>query len=201
MRSRAAASMLSDKGFSEIFNMEGGIRAWDGFISEGLPDAGIAYFPEDATYEELIGLAWILEDGSRRFYSEIAVTLSDDSKKLFADLVKAEEHHKTSLLNLFKEFSGKDPEPGFPGAIMAEEEVDDVMEGGMRVSEALSWIRGKDPAQIIELAMALETNSYDLYIKMGRRIKDGRAQEVFHALAAEEKKHLERLAAELEKML
>lgn len=201
MRSRAAAAMLADKGVKEIFNMEGGMREWDGFVAEGLPEAGIVYFPEDATYEELIGLAWILEDGSRKFYSEIAETIPDDAKKLFAGLVKAEERHKTSLINLYKEFSGKEPDSGFPAAITAGGKVGDVMEGGMRVSEALSWARGKNPVQIIELSMGLETNSYDLYIKMGRRIKDGRAQEVFRSLAVEEKKHLEQLASELEKMI
>lgn len=181
--------------------MEGGIRAWDGFVAEGLPDAGMVYFPEDAPYEELIGLAWILEDGSRKFYSQIAETMPDEAKKLFADLVKAEEHHKASLTKLYKEFSGKEPDSGFPAAITAGGEGGDMMEGGMRVSEALSWTSGKKPLQIIELAMGLETNSYDLYIKMGRKIKDERAQKVFRSLAGEEKKHLGLLAAELEKMI
>ena len=42
--------------------------------------------------------------------------------------------------------------------------------------------------------MALETNSYDLYIKMRRQMKDAKSREVFDQLSKEEKKHLELLA-------
>ncbi len=193
--------MLADKGFAEVFNMEGGIRAWEGFVAEGLPDAGMAYFPKGASPLELITLAWTLEAGSGKFYSNVAGMLQGKTKDLFAELVKAEEHHKESLNRLYAQFAGTDADQGFPGSMAAEEKAGDLMEGGMLVSEALEWIRGKDPAQIVELAMALETNSYDLYLKMGRTVSGEDAQEIFRSLAAEEKKHLERLAAELEKMI
>ena len=64
----------------------------------------------------------------------------------------------------------------------------------MLVSEALKWVKGKNSEAILELAMALETNSYDLYIKMSRQMKDGKTRQVFDQLTKEEKKHLERLA-------
>jgi len=72
------------------------------------------------------------------------------------------------------------------------------MEGGIRVDETLLWARDKDLHSILEFAISLETNSYDLYIKMGRRV-EGDARKVFSLLADEEKRHLERLAALLEK--
>lgn len=193
--------MLADKGFAEVFNMEGGIRAWDGFVAEGLPDAGMAYFPEGASPLELITLAWILEDGSGKFYSSVAGMLQGTTKDLFAELVKAEEHHKESLNRLYAKFAGTDADQGFPGSMAAEEKGGDVMEGGMLIKEALEWIRGKDPVQIVELAMALETNSYDLYLKMGRTVSGEDAQEIFRSLGTEEQRHLERLAAELEKLI
>jgi len=69
----------------------------------------------------------------------------------------------------------------------------------MSVSEALQWVKGKNPAVIFELAMALETNAYDLYIKMRRQMKDDKSLTVFDQLAGEEKKHLELLAALFER--
>ena len=180
--------------------MEGGIRAWEGGVAEGLPDAGIAYFTTAGKPEEFIALAWILEEGSRRFYAEIPALVADEeTKKLFSDLSTAEEHHKASLVNLFKTFTGEGPGQDFPGPLVPAEATGDVMEGGMRVSEALKWVKGKNSEALFELAMSLETNSYDLYIKMGRQMKDEKSREVFDQLSKEEKIHLERLAGLFER--
>jgi len=200
MRSRAAASVLEGKGFKNVFNMEGGIRAWEGGVAEGLPDAGMAYFTTAGEPEEFIALAWMLEEGSRRFYAEIPALVADEeTKKLFQNLATAEEHHKASLVSLYKTFTSGEPGEGFPASIMPTEATGDIMEGGMRVSEALKWVKGKNPAAIFELSMALETNAYDLYLKMRRQMKDEASQQVFDHLSKEEKKHLELLAALFEK--
>ncbi len=180
--------------------MEGGIRAWEGGVAEGLPEAGIAYFTPAGKPEEFIALAWMLEEGSRRFYAEIPALMADEeTKKLFRDLTMAEEHHKASLVNLYKTFAGEEPRQDFPGSIAPVEASGDIMEGGMRVSEALKWVKGKNSEAIFELSMALETTSYDLYIKMSRQMKDDKSRQVFAQLSIEEKKHLERLAGFFEK--
>jgi rubrerythrin len=180
--------------------MEGGIRAWEGGVAEGLPEAGMAYFTVTDKPEELIALAWVLEDGSRRFYSELQALVADEeTKKLFQDLTIAEEHHKASLVNLYRTFTGKDPGLDFSGAIIPGGPSGDIMEGGMRVSEALEWVKGKNTEAIFELAMALETNAYDLYIKMGRQMKAEKSQQVFEHISKEEKRHLELLAALFER--
>lgn len=180
--------------------MEGGIRAWEGGVAEGAPEAGTAYFTAAGKPEEFIALAWMLEEGSRRFYTAVQALVDDvETKKLFQDLTTAEEHHKASLLSLYSTFTGEEPGQDFPGPIVPAEATGDVMEGGMRVSEALNWVKGKNAEAIFELSMALETNSYDLYIKMGRQMKDAKSKEVFYQLSKEEKRHLELLAALFER--
>jgi rubrerythrin len=180
--------------------MEGGIRVWEGGVAEGLPDAGIAYFTTAGKPEEFVALAWMLEEGSRRFYAEIPALVPDEeTKKLFLDLATAEEHHKASLVKLYKTFAVEEPGQDFPGSVIPAEAPGDIMEGGMRVSEALKWVKGKNSEAIFELAMALETNSYDLYIKMRRQMKDESSREVFDQLSKEEKIHLEQLAALFER--
>lgn len=199
MRSRAAAAILSEKGFSEVFNMSGGIRAWEGLVSTGAPDSGMAFFGATSGAEELVALAWLMEDGSMKFYAAAPeVIFDEDARKLFGSLVTAEEHHKKTLLDLFREVSGHDPLPDFPASVLSEGRSDligDVMEGGMRVSETLAWIMGKDLEAILELAIALEANAYDLYIRMERHLDDEQSKKVFSVLAAEEKTHLDRLAS------
>jgi len=175
--------------------MGGGIRAWEGGVAEGAPEAGTAYFTAAGKPEEFIALAWMLEEGSRRFYAAVPALVADEeAKKLFRDLTTAEEHHKAALFSLYKTFTGEEPGKDFPGSIIPAETTGDIMEGGMHVSEALKWVKGKNLEAIFELAMALETNSYDLYIKMRRLMKDVKARQVFDHLSKEEKKHLKLLA-------
>ena len=182
--------------------MEGGIHAWKGLIAEGAPESGIAYFSPATKAEELIALAWWLEDGSRQFYSELATVIADqEAKNLFKDLTIAEEHHRSSLLKLYQELSGMTSESGFPGSVMPPEKEGDVMEGGIRVSEALQWAKGKSVPEILEFSLSSETNSYDLYAKMEHRTKDQRSVQVFHLLSGEEKQHLERLSALFQKRI
>ena len=182
--------------------MEGGINAWKGLVAEGAPQSGMAYFSPVTNLEELIALAWFLEDGSRKFYSELVATLTGkEAKDLYYQLAKAEEHHQASLLKLYEEFSGKASDPRFPGSVIPPGKEGDVMEGGMRVSEALQWAKGKGMTDILELSISLETNAYDLYLKMERQTKDQGSAQVFNLLSREEKEHLERLSSLIEKRI
>jgi rubrerythrin len=202
VRSRAAAAVLEGAGFNQVYSMEGGIKAWKGLIAEGTPEAGIAYFSPAARAEEMIALAWFLENGSRRFYEALAQAIEDaDVADLHRQLASAEERHKATLLDLYKKVVGAAPDPGFPKSVISAENEDDVMEGGMRVSEALQWVKGKAVTEILELSVALETNSYDLYLNMERRLKDQPAAGIFRVLSGEEQDHLERLSALFEKRL
>jgi len=178
------------------------MHAWNGLVATGPPEFGMAYFDKTANPGELIALAWLLEDGSERFYAGISSFIrGKDETDLFMTLSGAENRHKASLVNLYREFSGRDPEPGFRDILSADDARQDVMEGNMNVSEALKWAKDQDKKHILELSMALETNSYDLYIKMGRAFSEEKSRKIFDVLVSEEKSHLDRLADLLEKNL
>jgi len=174
--------------------MQGGIKAWEGLVAQGPPEAGMAHFGDAVKPEELTMLAWMLEEGSRMFYVRLDDYLKDeDARNLFRSLAKAEEGHKRTLAELHKTFSGgRAIEEGLPAGR------DEIMEGGIRLDEALLWARERDLPSILEFAISLETNAYDLYLKMERRLK-GDAKKIFLLLSDEEKRHLDRLAALLEK--
>jgi rubrerythrin len=200
VRSRAAAAALSTAGFKEVYSMEGGIHAWKGLVAEGLPEAGIAYFSPATRPEELMALAWYLENGSQKFYFAMAQALVEkEAKDLFKELVTEEERHQASLSKLYTETSNATSDSGFPKSVMAPDSAGDVMEGGIRVSEALQWTKGKGVQEILELSMSLESNSYDLYLLMAGRVEDPRTKQTFHLLASEEKRHLDRLGVLIDK--
>jgi rubrerythrin len=176
--------------------MEGGIRAWKGMVAHGLPEAGMAYFSPAANTEDIVGLAWSLEEGSKFFYQGIAEHFNDDkeAQEMFSWLVSAEENHEKHLLETYETLTGNKPDftklrDKFSGSLSGS-----VMEGGIQVKEALAWIKDKGISESLELAIAMEVNAYDLYIKMSRAIEDKQAQKVFEELSEEEQVHLEKLA-------
>jgi len=182
--------------------MEGGINAWQGLVAEGTPQSGMAYFSPATRPEEWMALAWVLEDGSRKFYAELPALLKDDEAGvLYRQLSEAEEHHKAALLRLYNETPDKTPGLKFPWGLISAGRQEDVMEGGMRVGEALQWAKGKKTTDILELSLSLETNAYDLYLNMERKMGEKRAAQVFRVLSGEEKQHLERLSLLLEKKI
>jgi rhodanese-related sulfurtransferase/rubrerythrin len=195
MRSRAAASVLVTAGFKNVSSMAGGIKAWQGRTAAGHPEAGMSFFTAAAGADELIALASLLEEGSRKFYSALAQMQSTpEAARLFGSLVKAEEHHKETLQALYREFTGREPGPDFPRGLPVAQGPDDRMEGNVNVSEALAWSQGKGTRDLLDLSMALETDSYDRYIQMSRAVPGENAKKVFVQLVAEEKEHLARMA-------
>jgi rubrerythrin len=180
--------------------MSGGMHGWKGLRAEGVPEAGISYFSEADSPGDLIRLAWMLEDGTRRFYSEVSRMLDDsEAVKLFHNLTIAEEHHKASLVKAYHDLPENGNAEDNASAFFDAGTESDIMGGGIHVSEALKWVKSKSLRDTLELAISLEANAYDLYIKMERRMEDSSSKKVFSRLSDEEKKHLEQMTALLEK--
>jgi len=200
VRSRAAAAVLAREGFQEAYSMEGGIHAWKGLRATGAPDAGMAYFDPAKKPEELIALAWMLEEGSCKFYLEMGKKeKSPEAVALFRELSDDEEKHKSSLFKIYQRRSGKDSDPGFPRSLLSLESGVDYLEGGIVLKKALEWAQGKGLKDILEFSVSLEVNAIDLYIKMERKMEGKEAKEVFQALSNQERDHLKRLTAALER--
>lgn len=62
-RSRAAAQFLSGQGFGEVYNLAGGIKAWQGETAAGPAAAGLDLLPAGAEYAEAAALAFAMEAG------------------------------------------------------------------------------------------------------------------------------------------
>ena len=114
--------------------MEGGIKAWKGLVAEGAPESGMAYFSPATKPEELIALAWSLEDGSHKFYSELAG--SEEIKRQRSPQRSCRGRATSSGLasQALQGTFGKLSDSEFMGpGILVQEEEGDVMEGGIRV--------------------------------------------------------------------
>ncbi len=188
--------MLLGSGLKNVLNMEGGIRAWRGNVARGMPEAGMAYFSPAANAEEIVGLAWALEEGSKFFYQGVAEHFKDDeeAQKMFNWLVLAESNHEKHLLETYETLTGVKPDFEKLHDKFSDSLNGSVMEGGIAVKEALEWIQDKGVTKSLEMAIAMEVNAFDLYVKMSRAIEDEPAQQIFEMLSEEEQVHLQKLA-------
>jgi rubrerythrin len=176
--------------------MAGGIDAWNGLVAGGAYDSGLAYFSRASRPEELISLSFALEEGNRVFYERVSQDMKDEeAASIFRSMGQAEERHKDTLRELHARLSGKSGDPAPPEGMVAG----GLLEGGAPLEETLAWAKGKPPEEILELAIAMEANALDRYIKMGRAVADERSREVFLALSREEQEHLERMTALLDR--
>lgn len=173
--------------------MKGGIDAWNNPVAAGPPDAGIILFSGKETTNEMITVALVLEAGAKRFYESVAeIWKNEEEGGLFRDLVDAEQRHTRMLLNLYKRLLGRELED------TGKSDLEGYMESGMHLSDALSWVRGKGMVETLEYSIHIETNSYDLYLKMLRETEGREGEEVFRTLAEEEKRHLDKLTGLME---
>ena len=176
--------------------------AWMGLKAEGYPEVAMNYFEAASSTEELIVLAWLLEEATQKFYRELVGTLrNEDTIRLFDDLAKGEEKHKSMLEDLYGEFAGRSSAAGIQEHTLLAREKADLMEGGVKLGEASDWVRGREEKDILEFTVTLEANAYDRYLTMTRVIESEMSKRVFDSLSKAEKQHLERLTEAFEQTL
>jgi sulfur-carrier protein adenylyltransferase/sulfurtransferase len=192
-RSRSAAALLAGDGV-EAFNLAGGMLAWNGHTATGAAEAGLELIKDRTSPEQLVALAWALEEGAGQFYRAIADKASgENERRMFLSLAAAEEGHKGHVLAAWRSLTGQEqvPDPVKQG-------ISGVMEGGLPIKETLDFLRSRDSREVLEVAMQIEANSLDLYLKIIRWTSLPAVKDIFSQLVAEEKKHLEGLGRLLE---
>ncbi len=76
-----------------------------------------------------------------------------------------------------------------------------ILEGGIEMDEALRWADRKPAREVLNLAMGLEANAYDRYLKMMEKSLDEDSRDVFETVAREERGHLKGLAALMDEII
>ncbi len=189
-----ASKLLSGQGFKEVYNLEGGISAWNGLFAKGPKEFHFKFIKKDASPEQMILLAYEMEEALRQFYLEAQKTITDQElAKTFSKLAAVEEQHKKSILDMCLKI----------GVITASTKNTpvEIMEGGFETNEffrqnqeTLKTITGT-----LSLSMMVETQSLDLYLRLAQEVRDKTVQEFLLALGDIEKEHLKSLAKLFEK--
>lgn len=199
-RSRVAAQMLVGQDFTEVYNLKGGMKAWQGAKARGPAETGLGLIDPDASPAEVLVLAYGLEEGLAGTYRGFASRTADgDMKSCFRSLAGFEETHKQRILELYREHH-----PGAADAGAFEQAVlRGAMEGGFSTEEFLieNETALRSNFDLIDMAMMLEAQALDLYHRYARKSATGAARECFYVLATEEESHLTQLGALMEKQV
>jgi rubrerythrin len=184
--------MLSGKGFDNVINVAGGIKAWDGQVAVGTEEMGLALLTGKESIEETLVAAYSLEAGLRDFYlSMIAKVQLQDIKDLFRKLSDIETLHQDRIFNEYLQVSGKT----VSRETFDKDVVVNAVEGGMTTDEYVQMYQPdwESAVDIISLAMSIEAQALDLYTRASERSADPRSKEALHKIAEEERVHLEQL--------
>ncbi len=197
-RSRVAAQMLSGYGFKEVYNLAGGIKAYQGRKATGPVELNLDLVRGDETAAEITTLACGMENALQLFYETMEGRTRDaELKSLFSRLARVEEKHRQRLLEFYRQL-----EPGSPEAPACSDNAD-VLEGGFNFKKFMednASLLDTAP-HVLDLAMMLEAQALDLYLRFAQRVSQNAARTLLFAIADEEKVHLASLGKLLEEKL
>lgn len=196
-RSRAAAQFLAGQGFEEVYNLKGGFAAWQGLKAFGPAEMGMMPLRGNESPQEVIVLAYGMEQGLADFYSRVSAMTQDRKVgEILEKLIRIEERHKDKLFAQYQRLEPATRERG----LFEERIVLSVMEGGFTGEEFLEKNRPllDTVENLLGLAMMLEAQALDLYTRYALKVGDVQSRSVLHGIAEEEKGHLAALGALLE---
>ena len=196
-RSRVAAQMIAAQGFSEVYNLSGGFKAWKGEAAFGAEEKGLELFTGNESVEETLVVAYSLEEGLRSFYLEMqAKVKNSNARNLFKKLSEIEVKHQERVLEEYRKITAS--------SITREEfekkVVVSTLEGGLTTEEytTLFHPNWESVTDIIEVAMSIEAQALDLYLRASERSDESQSQKVLRQIADEERTHLAQLGKLIE---
>ncbi len=191
MRSKAAAQLLLAEDFAHIYNMSGGIIAYDGGKAVGDEAFGLEFFVS-GDFSDVFRMSYAMEDGLQQLYLVLQEVCDDgEVNSLLERLAKFEEGHKSKLATLF------------PSVTIDETVSLGSLEGGFNTQQILDHFNSRTATleDIIQLGMMLETQAFDLYNRLAVKETDPESKEFFEFMANEERQHLGFLSKEYDRLL
>jgi rubrerythrin len=138
-----------------------------------------------------------MEEGLRSFYAALSERIDDSAVvTVLAKLENIEVSHKQKLFKLYLNIaSATEDQETFETRVVSM-----TMEGGYTTEEYLEQNRSAigTVTEILALAMMLETQALDLYLRYSRKSGDEKGRAVLYNIAEEEKAHLSTLGRLIE---
>jgi rhodanese-related sulfurtransferase/rubrerythrin len=191
-RSAAAAAMVAEEAVSSanIYNLAGGIMAWQGGLVADFPKVQLF---ENQPFESMLKTAMNLEKGAMRFYNAVGGRYAAQAwSAIFARLAQAEIAHARSVHAILRQTAADHADFDHEFEHLSGE----VLEGGMTLDLALQKLEGMQARacmRLVELALQIERAAFDLYRSLAEQVSEAPARDVFLSLAQAEKGHMQSL--------
>jgi len=189
--------MLAGKGFDNVYNVTGGFKGWKSEAAFGKEELGLELFTGDESPEKTLVVAYSLEAGLRDFYlSMITKVKNDDTKDLFQKLSEIEVKHQDRIFNEYITITGKSVDrEEFEKRTVSKE-----IEGGLTTEEYMNLFQPdlESMEDIISLAMSIEAQALDLYMRAADRTSNPQSKKMLTQIADEERAHLAQLGKLME---
>lgn len=196
-RSKAAALFISSRPYvaGTVFNMSGGILAWNGHLLPSMPN--LKAFDLSGDEEAVLYRAMDLERGADRFYTAMRERYPVEPWAARLDvLAGAEEGHAQRIYGHWAARTANPP----PFAQVYEALAGNIVEGGYPWSALLTMLE-QQPLESCratwEMALMVEYSAYDLSRNLAHRFQAGPLATVFNTIAEEEKEHMRLVAQAL----
>jgi rhodanese-related sulfurtransferase/rubrerythrin len=192
VRSKAAAQVLLAADYPQVFNMSGGIIAYAGeHQASGDESLGMEFFVS-GEFDDVFRMSYAMEHGLEQLYLILEKDCEDPKlSTLLLRLATFEKGHKAKLEALF------------PAVKQAQDSSVTTLEGGLDSTQILDHFSSQmtDWRSIIQLAIMLETQAFDLYSRLAKKEKEGEKRDFFVHMCLEEQQHLEFLSREYDSLL
>ena len=160
---------------------------------------GMILIKGDETPQDIICLAYGLEEGLRKFYAGTSqLAIETEVSAVLARLAEIEVRHKQKLFDLFKTVESADMTvESFEKKVNAE-----LMEGGFDSGTLLEEMGPafKTAVDVLNFAMMLEAQGMDLYLRYAEKSENPKVREILFEMAEDEKAHLKSLGNLMEKI-
>jgi len=189
VRSRSGCQILTGLGLKSVYDMEGGIVAYNGEQAEGNVEAGLEFFI-DKDFDSAYELAFTMEAGLKNFYLTLADEADgDEEQETLARLARFEDSHMTKLASKF-------------GAVSFDPDAS-ITEGGIDIEQMLEYFGDQllSREQILQLAMKLEAQAFDLYSRLAHEQAGSDTETFYRSMADEERGHMLIISRELDKLI
>lgn len=191
-RSRVAAQMLAEEGFREIYDLAGGIKAWNSKKAFGTEDTGLHLFSGNESPAETLVVAYGLEAGLRDFYLSMAPRIKNKpARHMFEQLAVIEKKHQNQIFDAYLKITKSEiSRPDFEQRIVTT-----AMEGGLTTEEYVNLYQPdmENTVEVISLAMAIEAQALDLYHRAALQAENPETRTALMDIADDERSHLDRL--------
>ncbi len=189
-RSRGAAIFVASQPHiaGTVFNMAGGILAWNGELLATGPQLRV--FDLSGTGHDILYRAMELERGAAEYYLVLSQRYGDSPwAKTLSELAAAEKAHAMAIYRAWAE--QQTAPPSFSAVYVDLRK--DIVEGGMTIPDLLDRLADDERTlcrDTLEMALSLEYVAYDLSRNMAHHWRGQPLEAVFQALAEGEKEHI-----------